>query len=213
VVLQGENDAIETAAFSPDSSRILAGYYDGTAVVWDLATRAPIWSIPPTPKAGVVQSVAYSSDANRLIVAWHNGPVAVWDARTRRELMRIAVPASRIHMARFSPDGQVIATVSDDGTARLWDAATGMALAAYFNYDYVGERADKRRAVTSLDFSASGDRLVLGFDNGDLRVWQPSIARNLGGLIKEAKALVRYQLSGAERAQRGASTTTAQPRR
>jgi len=30
--------------------------------------------------------------------------------------------------AIFSPDGSLVATVSGDGTARIWDAATGASL-------------------------------------------------------------------------------------
>ena len=51
----------------------------------------------------------------------------------------------------FAPTGKYIASCSDDGTVRVWDAATGEAVGSPLNVD--GE-------VSSLDFSPCGTKIA-----------------------------------------------------
>ncbi|MFM8893405.1 MAG: WD40 repeat domain-containing protein [Planctomycetia bacterium] len=67
-----------------------------------------------------------------------------------------------VFMARFTPDGTGVVTASADGTARLWDAATG---------------AERRRflghsgPVACLAVSGDGRTLVTGGQDNAARVW------------------------------------------
>ncbi|TFL16042.1 WD40 repeat domain-containing protein [Jannaschia formosa] len=73
----------------------------------------------------------------------------------------------------FSPDGARLATVSADGTARLWDAATGEPLATLEGH---GE------SVRSLAFSPDGARLAMGSDEGTARLWDAATGEPLATL-------------------------------
>ena len=53
----------------------------------------------------------------------------------------------------FSPDGARVLTGSDDGKARLWDAATGKTLATFEGH---------KGAVTAVAFSPDGARVLTG---------------------------------------------------
>ena len=53
--------------------------------------------------------------------------------------------------AQFSPDGTRIVTASGDKTARVWDAATGKALATLAGHE---------GSVSSAQFSPDGTRIV-----------------------------------------------------
>ena len=48
--------------------------------------------------------------------------------RGHRRQLRPARPRRHVRAVAFSPDGTRLATGSGDGTARVWDAATGRQL-------------------------------------------------------------------------------------
>jgi len=62
----------------------------------------------------------------------------------------------------YSPDGQCLATASHDGTAKVWDAATGQE-----TLTLKGHTA----GLTSVVFSADGSRLATADLGGTVRIW------------------------------------------
>ena len=75
--------------------------------------------------------------------------------------------------AAFSPDGARIVTASDDKTARVWDAATGKAIAVLSGHD---------GAVLSAAFSPDGARVVTASDDKTARVWDAATGKAIAVL-------------------------------
>ncbi len=63
----------------------------------------------------------------------------------------------------FHPEGTLVATACRDGTARLWDAGTGLA---------IGPPLEHRGAVHGVAFSPDGRRLATAGADGAARCWR-----------------------------------------
>lgn len=71
----------------------------------------------------------------------------------------------------LSPDGTRVVTASDDGTAQIWDMATGAALGALMQHD--GE-------IRSVAFSLDGARIVTASADGTASLWDAVTGAPLG---------------------------------
>src|SRR5262249_30098747 len=72
-------------------------------------------------KFGGLTRVAFTPDG-RLLAA-SRGPVRFYDVATGKEVQRFEMHGKRIWDMAVSPDGQTLATGSDDQTAVIWDLA------------------------------------------------------------------------------------------
>lgn len=71
--------------------------------------------------------------------------------------------ARAVTQAAFSPDGRWVLTASQDGTARVWDTASGKALGT--------QPLKHDAAVNCAIFSPDGKRVLTGSDDHTARVW------------------------------------------
>lgn len=79
--------------------------------------------------------------------------------RRRLELRGHSAAVSQV---RISPDGRWIASASADGTAKVWDAATGAHMDTF-----VGHMA----GVSCIAWAPDGDMLATGSDDKAIRLW------------------------------------------
>jgi WD40 repeat protein/tetratricopeptide (TPR) repeat protein len=76
----------------------------------------------------------------------------------------------RVNQARLSPDGKRVLTASADGTATLWDAATGAR---------VGEPLHHESAVSHAAFSPDGKRVLTATAKGTVHLWEIAGAKEI----------------------------------
>src|SRR5262249_21266816 len=107
--------------------------------------------------------------------------LAVW----QRELhpLRAVMPHDRIILSiALSPNGKILATGYDDGTARLWDAATGLQVGPGMEH--------QRGGYVAVSFSPNGKVLATrGGEDGIVRLWQTGTGKRLPFELKHNDAI------------------------
>jgi WD40 repeat protein len=126
--LKGHKQSIVEILFSPDGETIATGSEDGTVRLWNARTGEARATLKLAKKLQWLLLV-WSPDSRQLATCRYQGfgitkEANIWDAQTGALLSTLAGHGSSLNSLEWSADGQTILTASDDGTAKLWDAAT-----------------------------------------------------------------------------------------
>ena len=185
---------IVAAQFSPDGQRVATASWDSTARLWDALTGQPIGD--PMKHGGFVNSVQFSPDGRRVATTSWDGTARLWDALTGRPLGQPMKHVGLVNSAQFSPDGQRVVTASanlftedadtSDGSARVWDAATGKLVADLMKHGGF---------VNSAQFSPDGQRIVTAFGDGAAQLWDAATGTPVGEPMKHGKGVLSAQFS------------------
>lgn len=128
--------------------------------LWDTITGklSNTLSVPEVPGGGI-RAIALSRDGWTLAHAMSgNSRLTVWDLRKREVLYTLDGHSDVINAIAFSPDGQILASSSQDRTLKLWNLRTGKLL-----HSLEGQGA--------IAFSRDGKTLVsVGKDNS-IQIW------------------------------------------
>lgn len=128
-------DSLQSQILTPELSPQLDG------------TTGPIYSMAWSPNGRVLASAGY-------------GQVKLWDAVTRQELATLTGHSSYVWGVAWSPDGSTLASASQDGTVRLWDAAS-----------LENTTVLETGWAFSVSWSPDGKYLVVGTGSGISQIW------------------------------------------
>ena len=112
---------VNAVDFSPDSTRLIAGTDNYTAVIWDLGTGQQAQTLFPR---GCVIAAKYSPRGDRIATATYNGPVEVWDSNDGRLLVGIGVTVAPLFNTSVQWSNDHLFVVSDEKIVEF-DASTG----------------------------------------------------------------------------------------
>lgn len=102
-----------------------------------------------------------------------------------KSALRAREPAL-VTSAQFSRDGRRVVTANEDGTAHVWDAASGEEIANLQGHE---------NSVLSAQFSPDGTRVVTASYDGTVRVWDAASGKELAVLRGNKDAVLGAQFS------------------
>ncbi|MFO0818227.1 MAG: serine/threonine-protein kinase [Pirellulales bacterium] len=162
---------VHTLAVSAEGKRLLAGYFNSRAQLWDLGTGLPLGD--PLPHAGDIVSAQFHSQGDWVLIGDWEG-AKVWDLATGKlkyPALEHEVREDTVVGPVLSPDGRTIVTRAPLTSLRLWDAETGQPR---------GEPLSLDKLIDRIYFSRDS-KWVVAWGEESARVWNVEKALPLGG--------------------------------
>jgi WD40 repeat protein/serine/threonine protein kinase len=135
----------------------IAAQRQATARADDLTLVQARAAVERDPNEALAWLKSLSASSNR----WPEARLIAADAQTHGLATVLRGHEALINDLRFSPDGKLLATASDDHSARLWEVATGK------SYSLPGHTDE----TWTVDFSPSGRLLASSSKDKTIRIW------------------------------------------
>ncbi|NES18391.1 MAG: hypothetical protein F6K41_05540 [Symploca sp. SIO3E6] len=134
-----------------------------------------------TKKLGGILSVAFNQDG-KLLATGIDHEIWLWQIADGRQLLSCTGHLSWVHSVAFSPEGNILASGSNDQTVRLWDVNTGQCLKTLQGHT---------GCISSVAFSPKGKILASGSNDQTVRLWDV----NTGQCLKVFSGHTNHLLS------------------
>jgi len=154
----GPHSAVTLLNFSADGELLAAADEGGTIDVWGVKTQQIQKSIAT---GSPVSALRFRSDS-RLLATASNQDIALWNLDSGEQQASLQKHDDVVNALAFSPDGQTLASGSDDRTVILWDIQSGKPRRTLKGHE---------QTVTSLAFAPGGLLLASGGGNASVIVW------------------------------------------
>jgi len=164
-------------AFSPDGERLASANFDisGSASpdaagihLWDVEGRELLWDYAGDGTPLRVLSVDFSPDGKTIAYGTFDR-LLILDTETGTLMQSLPIP-NHVGDLAFNPDGELLATGSDDHKIRLWDT---------YSYELQSTLEGHAGYVNGVAFTPDGTLLVSGGHDKQVGLWDVESGRLL----------------------------------
>lgn len=160
------SEAISEIALTLDDNFMASASIDGSAKLWrvDLASTEPNFELQNdlnTISGDKIKTLAFSRDGTMIATAGDDLRIKLWDRRTSRRLQTLSGHTGQINRIAFAPRAQILASISSDKTARIWNTVSGKELVPAQKLETPG------RAIA---FSSSGGSIAFQGAESSIRL-------------------------------------------
>lgn len=161
--LNGHQGIVTSAAYNADGTLLATTSTDQTIILWDMATRQPLY--PPLSGHGtIVWDVAFSPDGARLYSIDDVGVLVQWDVATGEPIGDAIVTGDTGALTlAVDPIGQHLAVGSRDGTIIIFDLPSLQS-----RYRITGAHTS---TITRLLFNNDGAILISASRDTQIGLW------------------------------------------
>ncbi|GHO84286.1 EsaB/YukD family protein [Dictyobacter formicarum] len=168
--------AVKALAWSPDSTRLVTGANTQVAF-WDAANGNRL-ARSTHRHAQIVNGLAWATqNGMRVVSVGDDKRAVVWDGNQYNALLTYLGHTAAIEAVSWSADGKTIATASQGGVVRVWNATLGQDIHGYY--------FDVPKPMRALAFAPDGVQLAVGGDDGIVRIWHALICGNNGQICRD----------------------------
>ena len=159
---------VSTTSFSLDGTAILFNAYATGVTLYDRDLDSTVYSLGNELERPA--SRAQYDRTGRLVALGRvdSHAIEIYDLSTQSVVLKLKGHTSHVYDLEFSPAGDQLVSLSDDGTARLWDTGSGS--------EIVREHAGAGR-ISDVLFSEDGE-LLLGGVSAGVQIWDSTDFRN-----------------------------------
>lgn len=116
----GDDNCVETLAFSPSLPYLAIGSGSGDLIIWDINKTSPRFSLSNCHQGNLIKVIWHPNTQHVLFSSSVDGEVMWWDVRSGERLGSFLGHRSAILGTAITPDGSKILTASADKTVRVY---------------------------------------------------------------------------------------------
>ena len=158
-IVPGHQGAVTSLIYAADGNSFFSGGVDKTVRQWNSADGAAVRTVATAAEA--ITGLVLSPDGTRLLAASADKTIRVHNVADGAAVSTFTSPVPLRSLA-IDAGGRLLATSSDDGQIRIWDAKTGS-----LNETIVGAASP----ASALLFSSDAQQVIAAHGDKSLSVW------------------------------------------